>query len=162
MACWSSVLKTAWQNYPIWLCKLLSLAETLHKHKWLFQGRAFYVCTDSRLVEQWASLDNMPRDIARRVISLQAYDYRIIYIQSRINPSDAFSRIPPTDQSDSTYPRPLKGRIFNSEGVNIPYEQLFSARKAKKQEIFFLAKRHQQMSSACDEKVVDCLNVEAV
>ena len=38
VACWSSVLKTTWQNYPIWLCELLSLAKTLHKHKWLFHG----------------------------------------------------------------------------------------------------------------------------
>ena len=60
-----------WQNYPIWLLELLSLAEALHKHKWLFHSRAFYVCTDSEVVEQWASLDKVPRDIARRVISLQ-------------------------------------------------------------------------------------------
>ena len=152
VACWSSVLKAGWLNYPIWLLELLSLAETLHKHKWLFHGRAFYVCTDSRVVEQRASLDKVPRDIARRIISLQAYDYRIIYLESRINPSDAFSRIMPDNPADSTYPRLLKGRIFNTEGVNIPYEQIFSERKAKEQEKFFLAKRHQQMSRAGDDE----------
>ena len=97
----------------------------------------------------------MPRDIARSVISLQAYDYRIIYLESRINPSDAFSCIPPEKEADSTYPRLLRGRIFNSKGVNIPYEQLFSARKAKMQEKIFLAKRHQQMSHASDERIED-------
>ena len=112
------------------------------------------------MVENWASLDKVPRDIARRVISLQAYDYRIIYLESRINPLDAFSRIPPDDKSDSTYPRLLKGRIFNSEGVNIPYEQIFSARKAKMQEKIVLAKRHQQMSHASNEKIDNDNNSE--
>ena len=37
--------------------------------------------------------------------------------------------------------------------MNIPYEQIFSARKAKMQEKFFLAKIHQQMSHASDEKI---------
>ena len=147
---WSSVLKPSWTNFPIWLLELLAFSLTVHKFSWLLGGRVFWVVTDSKVVTQWASLSKVPKDIARKILALQGYQYRVLFVESRLNPADTFSRLDTDKQTESDHPRFLKNRIFNAKGEVVPFERLFSERKAKEAEMFFNRHRNQQLSNATD------------
>ena len=155
VGCWSAVLKPQWANYPIWLLELMSLSETCHKFSWLVGSRAFWVVTDSKVVVQWASIDLVPRDIARKILALQAFDYKILFVESRLNPADAFSRIRPKNPPNTDYPRFLRARIYNSRGEKVDWTKLFSREKSEAAAKFFMQNRNQQMSSATDRNIAD-------
>ena len=51
IGCFSSVIKPAWRNWPIWLLELISFYEATRKFRTILIGRPFYVITDSRVVD---------------------------------------------------------------------------------------------------------------
>ena len=147
----SSVIKPAWENFPIWILELIAFYEATRKFSFLLCGRNFFVATDSKVVSSWCSLELVPRDLARRILHLQRFNYRIIFIESRINPADSLSRLDPGPAPEGEFPRFLRQRIFNSKGVAIPWQDLFSQRKSDEARDFFLRSRNQPLSRAVDE-----------
>ena len=87
----------------------------IRDRKWatFLAGKPFFVLTDSSTVRHWVSLDKVPKDLARKIIHLQKFQYKILFIESRINPADIFSRMD-TETPEGTYPRFLRARVFNS------------------------------------------------
>ena len=148
IGCFSSVIDEKWANFPIWLLELIALYETCRKYSWLLSARPFFAVTDSAVVVNWASLDSVPADIARKIIHLQRFQYRILFIESRMNPADCLSRISPDQRPKATYPRFLEDRIFNARGEVVPWESLFSLRKADEAKNFFQRHRRQNLSTA--------------
>ena len=108
VGCWSSTLQESWLNYPIWLLELISLWETTRKFKWLLSSRVFWAVTDSSVVTMWASLDAVPKDLARKILSLQRFQYRILFISGELTPADCFSRDDNNDKCATDYPRFLR------------------------------------------------------
>ena len=110
-----------------------------------------FVATDSKVVSSWCSLKLVPRDLARKILSLQKFQYRFLFVESRINPADCLSRLDPGPAPEGEYPRFLRQRIFNSKGVSIPWQQLSSRRKSDEAKEFFLRRRNQPLSRAVDK-----------
>ena len=79
---YSQVLKPGQINHPIWLLELLSLYEATRKFMPLIASRQLICVTDSKVVSSWASLDLVPRDIARRILSLQRFNCKIVFLES--------------------------------------------------------------------------------
>ena len=156
IGCFSSVIKPQWENFPVWLLELMAFYEATRKFSHLLASRPFWLVTDSQTVRTWTSLENLPRDLSRRVIHLQKFQYRILYCDGRINPSDCLSRmgnLPKVPAGE--FPRFLRARIWNSKGEPVPWESLFSQRKADQAKEFFLKQRNQPMSKAVDDYNID-------
>jgi len=145
----SKVVKPDWSNWPIWLLELTALYESTRKWASFLAGRPFHVITDSETVRHWISLDKVPRDLARKIIQLQRFQYRILFVESRLNPADVISRLE-TDAPEGTYPRFLRARVFNSRNELIPWTSLFSQRKCDDAVAFFTRTRNQPLSRAAD------------
>ena len=150
VGCFSSVIKPGWVNYPIWLLELLAFSEATRKFSFLLCGRAFFVCTDSRTTQYFASLDLVPKSLCRRIMALQKFEYRLIFVESRINPADCLSRLQPGPAPVGEYPRFLRARIFNSRGEPVPWQKLFSHRKSEEAREFFQRSCNQSLSTAAD------------
>ena len=99
-------------------------------------------------VRTWASLERVPRDLARRIMRLQEFQYRILWLESRCNPADVLSR--PTAQPAVTcsFPRFLENRIVNARGEFIDHRLLFSEQKMRETEEYFRKNRRQAMAEA--------------
>ena len=153
----SSVIPEVWESYPIFLLELLSLSETCKKWKWLLAGRHFVVSTDNSTVKDWCCLDKVPKDLARKIIALQEFQFFCVFLESRLNPSDLFSRVslPDLEKNRGCYERFLSGRVVNARGIQIPLEKLFSERRAASLAKFFEKARKQQMVRALDREDIE-------
>ena len=80
IGCCSSTIDETWCNYPIWLLELLAFHHATTKFSWLLLARPFFLITDSTVVKMWASLDLVPKDLARKILSLQRFQYKVLYI----------------------------------------------------------------------------------
>ena len=148
VACWSRTIDEAWSSHPIWVLELAALEETTRKFRWLLAGRVFYTLTDSTTVKSWSSIDIVPKDIARRIIRLQKFNYRILFIESKLNISDFATRLPTDDQVTCKFPRFVQGRIFNARGEPMEWTTLFSQEKCDEAAEFFTRHRRQALSYA--------------
>ena len=157
---WSKVIGDHWSNYPIWLLELVALYETTRKYRWFLINREFWAISDSQTLVNWASLQAVPKDLARKILALQKFNYRILFIESRLNPADCFSRLKPGPAPAGTYPRFLKNRIYNSKSEPVPWESLFSPRKAKEAQDFFHRHRHQTLSTPIDPAEAETADFE--
>ena len=79
-------------------------------------NRSWYICMYSMTVRMWASLKRVPRDLACRIMRLQEFQYRILWLESHCNPPDVLSR--PTAQPvvSCSFPRFVEKRIVNARG----------------------------------------------
>ena len=164
VACWSRTIEDAWSSHPIWVLELAALEETTRKFRWLLTGRVFYALTDSTTVRSWSSIEIVPKDIARKIIRLQRFNYRILFIEGRLNMSDWITRLPVDDQPQCKFPRFLENRIYNAKGEPVDWTKLFSQRKCDEAEEFFTRNRRQALSHAVtpltDEKEEDAIDDE--
>ena len=151
---WSSVVPEGWANHPIWLLELCALWETTRKFAFLLTGRPFYAVTDSETVRRWASLDHVPKDLARKILSIQSFDVRILFLESRLNPADTFSRGDEEEEAVATYARFLEDRIYNGKGEKVDWKLLFSKRRAQEAHEFFVKSRRQKLSRAVSASCV--------
>ena len=153
VACWSKKIEESWNSYPIWVLELCALEESTRKLAYLLSGRCFYCITDSSTVRAWSSLEIVPKDIARKIIRLQNYNYRIIFCESRLNPSDFLTRWNEDEKPICKFPRFLSKRIISPTGEEIPWDKLFSKVQAEEAEKFFNQKRKQEMAYAVDPEM---------
>ena len=148
VACWSRKIDDDWSTFPIWLLELTAIEECTRKFDWLLSSRAFYVVSDSKTCRYWASLDLVPKDVARKILRLQRYNYRIIFLSGILNPSDWVTRVEQTDEPQSRYPRFLHQRIYNSKGIPMDWKKLFSQELADETKQFFISRRRQELAYA--------------
>ena len=151
----SSVIKPAWANWPIWLLELTAFYEATRKFSYFLSNKTFYLVTDSSTLTHWISLENVPKDLSRKIIALQKFQFKVIFLESRLNPADALTRVQQDKEPVAEYPRFLKNRIFNSKNEQIPWQTIFSQRKCDQAKAFFLRNRNQQLSQASDSPAVD-------
>ena len=59
------------------------------------------------------------------------YDFKVLFIESRLNPSDWVSRLEGEKDVKATFPRFLEGRIFNGDGELIPIEKVFFCKESR-------------------------------
>ena len=150
VGCYSRKIEDTWSVFPIWILELTALEECTRKFFWLLAGRSFYAITDSTTVKSWASLDNVPKDVARMILRLQRFDYRILWIKSELNLSDWVTRIPVGSPPEARFPRFLSGRIYNSKGHHVPWQKLFCKATAEKTKEFFTRNRRQELAYAIE------------
>ena len=150
IGCWSRLIDPNWSNYPIWYLELLALEETTRKYRYLLEGRQFFVMTDSSTVRSWASLELVPVDISRRILRLQQFNFKILFVESRINPSDWTTRIS-SSKPEITFPRFLEDRIVNANGETVPWTDLFCDEKFEEATGFFQRSRRQNLAEARDK-----------
>ena len=98
IGCWSGVVSDIMLNFPIYLKELFALAQTFVKYKWLLSFRETIVCTDSQTIQWWTNLGQVSDDVARRLIYIQKFNYKLIYLSTLCNPADTFSRLCPTQR----------------------------------------------------------------
>ena len=147
---WSEVLKSTELNQPIWLSELSSLDKTCHKYAYLLTAREFFCITDSKTLSYWASLTEIPKSVARAIIRIQKFQFRLLHLDGKLNAADAFSRllqVPPR----ATYKRFLEGRIVNARAEPLEWQSLFSESKCQEALAFFSTKQHQQLSHVVDQ-----------
>ena len=146
----SSVIPELWENYAVWVKELLALFECSRKFRWLLLGRNFIVITDSSVLSYWTNLTLIPKDLARKILALQQFQFKLLFIESRANPADVISRIslPDMQENRGIYEKFLENQIINSKGENVPIESLYSERKQKEILQFFTKNRKQQLSHA--------------
>ena len=137
VGCFSKSVPDGWTSHPIWLLELAALDECCHRHRNLLLGRIFYILTDSQTVRHWASMTRVPSDIARKVMRLQEFQYKVLWIQGTVNPSDWLSRVDTDRPTACTFPSFLQNQIFNSKGEPVDHRSLFSDRKCQEAEDFF-------------------------
>ena len=89
--------------------------------------RPFNVISDNATVVNWSNLDRCPKDVARKVINMLKFGYRILYINTALNPADSLFHQDGSLVPLGFYPRFPQNRIVNSDGAEIPVERLFSA-----------------------------------
>ena len=147
VGCWSRLIDPNWGNYPIWHLELLALEETTRKFRHLLEGRKFFVMTDSSTVKSWASLELVPVDISRRILRLQQFNFRILFIESRLNPSDWVTRLD-SSKPELTFPRFLEERIVNANGEPMDWKELFCQKKFEEATGFFSRARRQNLAKA--------------
>ena len=150
VGCYSRKIEDSWSVYPIWILELTALEECTRKFFWLLAGRSFYAITDNTTVTAWASLDHVPKDVARMVLRLQRFDYRILWIKSELNLSDWITRVPVDSPPEARFPRFLAGRIYDGKGKNIPWQKLFCKATAQETKDFFTRKRRQELAHAVE------------
>ena len=131
---------------PIWALELLALYNSCVKFCVVLLGRVFHVITDSSVVLNWSNMSLVPLDIARRVMYLQRFAYRILYVNTTLNPSDCISRPEVEDETPGRYVNFAENRIVSADGKVIPLEALFSEEKRKAMTEFF-GQRRQQLSA---------------
>ena len=152
---WSEVLKSTELNQPIWLSEMAALDKTCHKYSYLLTAREWFCITDSKTLSYWASLTEIPKSVARAIIRIQKFQFRLLHLDGNLNAADAFSRVlqvPPI----ATYKRFLEGRIVNARGEPIEWQSLFSEEKSREALGFFSTKQHQQLSHVVDHLQDDC------
>ena len=152
VGCFSSTIQPSWSLWPIWLLELVALYEATRKWARILAARSFYCAVDSRTVQFWCSLELVPRDLARRILALQRYNYKLLWVESRINAADAFTRSGLEPPPEGKFPRFLRARIFNSKGEVVPWELLFSKEKAREASEFFKKSRHQALVRVHEEE----------
>ena len=150
VGCFSSVIKDSWLNFPIWLLELISLYEATRKFRHLLSAKAFWVVVDSSTVANWASLEGIPKDLARKILHIQKFQANIVFVESRLQAADPFSRLESLPAPSGTYPKFLKERIYNAHGQKVPWQSLFSQRKHDEMIAFFHRHRRQPLSYAVD------------
>ena len=160
IGCHSRMLNETEASFAIWLAELMAIEELTRKYRHILLNRSWYVCTDSMTVRTWASLDKVPRDLARRIMRLQEFQFKILWLDGKTNPSDVLSR--PTDQPvvRCTFPRLVENRIVNARGEIMDHRKLFSDRKMREADDYFRTHRRQAMADAVSpvedvEPVVD-------
>ena len=91
--------------------------------------------------------------MTRRVLKLQTYDFKIAFVESRIQPADVVSRWDEDDNKDGIYHRRfLFGRILNGFGEEVPLKNLFCNSTKKELEKFFQRTKRQTQSQPHDLK----------
>ena len=140
VACWSGAVSDTMINFPIYLKELFALAQTFVKYKWFLSFREVIVCTDSQTIQWWTSLGEVSDDVARRLMYIQKFNYKIIYIASCVNPADTFTRLCKTERQ-GIYEKFAHDRVFNANGEKIDTARLFSEEKRKMSEQFFRQRR---------------------
>ena len=120
-------------------------------------GHCWYSLVDNSTVRQWSSLEAVPKNLARRVMGLQKFNFRVLFIETRLNLSDWATRCSTDDKPICKYERFLDGRIYAPDGSAIPWKNLFSRKMADEATDFFTRKRNQEMAYAMDprERIVD-------
>ena len=150
VACWSRRIEDTWSSYPVWILELCALEETTRKYDYYLSGRSFFSITDSTTVRRWSSLDLIPKDLVRRVMRLQKYNFKLLFIETRLNISDFLTRTSTDQKPVCKYERFLQNRIYTPNGENIPWCNLFSEKYAQEANEFFTRKRNQEMAHAID------------
>ena len=148
VGCWSRTIDDDWSLHPPWLLELMAVEEATRKYKHILMARPFIVLTDNTTVEHWCSLESVPVDLARRIIRMQRFNFRVIFVESRLNPSDWLTRMPDAEVKNVEFPRFLEGRVVDGEGKTIPLEALFSERKSAEAKEFFQRNRRQALAKA--------------
>ena len=148
VGCFSRTIDENWTSYPIWVLELIALEEATRKFRWLLAGRVFYALTDSTTVRSWSSIEIVPKDIARKIIRLQSFNYRLLFIEGRLNPSDWMTRLPVENEPVGHHPRFVENRIYNGKGERMDWKKLFSQRRCDEAVEFFTRNRRQAMSHA--------------
>ena len=163
IGCHSRLLNETETPFAIWLLELMALEEMCRKFRHILMNRTWYVCTDSMTVRTWCSLDRVPRDLARRIMRLQEFQFKILWIEGRCNPSDVLSR--PTDHPTikCSFPRLVENRIVNAKGEFVDHRKLFSEQKLRETEEYFRTTRRQPMADAVQpvEDVESMVDAEA-
>ena len=150
IACWSRKIVPEWSTYPVWLLELTALEECTRKFDWLLGGGTrFIVMTDSSTVRAWASLELVPKDVARKVLRLQRYNYIIFFISTHLNLADWITRVEGQEKTpEAHFPRLTESRIYNSKGKAVKWEKLFSKAACDEAKEFFTRSRRQELAHA--------------
>ena len=90
------------------------------------------------------------------ILRLQKFNYRILFIESRLNISDFLTRTADDKEPASKFPRFLENRIYNSKGEIMDWRALFSKEKCQEQEEYFVKNRRQTLSEAITQKSGPC------
>ena len=144
---WSGTVPKTSRTLPIWISELYALYSASLRWASFLLPRRYVVISDSSTILNWTNLDLIPNDLARRIIFLQRFKYKILWVKTVINPADVFSRQDGETAPEGTYPSFAAGRIVNAQGDDIPLEKLFSREKRVEMEKFFGGgERRQPMS----------------
>ena len=123
---------------PIWVKEFFALDLAVDKFDFLLRARPFTVLVDNKVLRYWANLEKMDDAMTRRVLKLQTYDFRVLFIETRLQPADQISRWEKDDHQDGVYhQRFLQGRILNGYGKEVPIESLFCDETKKELEQYF-------------------------
>ena len=119
----------------------------MDKFDFLLRARPFIVGVDNQVLRYWANLEKIDDAMTRSVFKLQTYDFKIVFVESRIQPADVISRWEEDDHSDGVYlQRFLQGRILNGYGKEVPLTSLFCSETKHELNKYFQRLKRQTQS----------------
>jgi hypothetical protein len=144
---WSKGLPATKRSLPHFLKEFLSFHQIVKKYAFLLSARTFKVVTDSSTVQQWANYDLLPDDIVLKIIYFHQFDFKLVFLETRMHPADLPSRLENNQDDDGVYcERFLHNRIYNSQGKQVPLESLLCKEIEGSLRDYFSWDRKQQQS----------------
>ena len=131
---------------PIAVLELFALDKCLKFwHSYLYGGPKFLIMSDSVVISYWLSLRLINERVARAIFNISQYDFLIQFIPSTLNGSDVFSRVDldikqrviTSDATIGTQNYFKTAKIFNSDGIPISNDSLFSPKLRDETDDFF-------------------------
>ena len=156
---YSATIPRSQQTQAIWVLELISLYNACRKWASFLLSRSFIIVSDNSTVLNWSNLTLLPADLARKVLRLQSFNYKVLYVSTTMNPADIISRQCKADHL-GVYPRFLHSKIVNSEGKSIPVEKLFSAEKQAQMETEFVSRRQALVRPVSPSELKETLKEE--
>ena len=90
-------------------------------------------------------MEKIDASMTRKVLKLQTYDFKIVLVESRIQPADVISM--EDDHSDGVYHQPfLQGIILNGYGKEVPLTSLFCSETKHELNKYFQRSKRQTQS----------------
>ena len=143
----SKTLPPEKRQIPIFLKEFYALDLAVDKFDFLLRARPFIVVVDNKVLRYWANLERIDDAMTRRVLKLQTYDFKIVFVESKLQPADIISRWEEDDKADGIYhQRFLQGRILNGYGKEVPLTSLFCSDTKTELDKYFTSSKRQTQS----------------
>ena len=151
--CFSKTLAPEKRFLPPFYKEFLALFHCVERYQYLLTARPFMVITDNQVVRHWANLEKVDDAMVRKIVFLQGFQFKIIFVETRLQPADIMTRLDGDEEKvDGIYrTRFLKGRIFNGSGKEIPLSSLFNKEISESLRTFFWKTKRTTQSAPSDE-----------
>jgi hypothetical protein len=120
------------------------------------------VATDNTIVQSWANLHTADDSIIRKVIYLSSFDFKLFYLETRLQPADLPSRMCPDGKAGEYTKRFLEGKIINARGKDLDLKTLLCKEVSSTLERYFSKNKRESQSVLTDSdgRMLPSMNLE--
>ena len=90
--CYSKTLSSTFHFYGSWYKEFQALQDIVRKFENLLRGRNFWIMSNNSIVTWWVSMTKVSDEITRKISYLNSFNWKIVYICLKLNPTNTFTR----------------------------------------------------------------------